>query len=72
MPPIKPIKRKALIRNLKKLEFEGPYVGGNHQYLVKGARKLWLPNPHSGEISASLLLKILKQAGISREEWEQL
>ena len=72
MPVIKPTKRKNLVRNLKKLGFECPYAGGNHQYLVKGTRKLWLPNPHSGDISASLLLKILKQAGISREEWEQL
>lgn len=72
MPAIKPTKRKELIRNLKKFDFDGPYAGGNHQYMVKGNRKLWLPNPHSGDISSPLLLKILKQAGISREEWEQL
>ena len=72
MPAIKPTKRKDLIRNLKKLDFDGPYAGGNHQYMVKGNRKLWLPNPHSGDISGPFLLKILKQAGISRKEWEKL
>ena len=41
MPAIKPTKRKALIRNLKKLGFNGPYAGGNHQYMMKGKRKLW-------------------------------
>jgi predicted RNA binding protein YcfA (HicA-like mRNA interferase family) len=72
MPAIKPTKRTELIRNLRKLGFDGPYVGGNHQYMVKGEHKLWLPNPYSGDISAPFLLKILKQAAISREEWEQL
>jgi len=72
MPAIKPTKRKVLIRNLRKLSFDGPYAGGNHQYMMKGKRKLWLPNPHSKDLSAPFLQKILKQAGISREEWEQL
>jgi hypothetical protein len=31
-----------------------------------------LPNPQSGDISTPLLSRLLKQAGISREEWEQL
>jgi predicted RNA binding protein YcfA (HicA-like mRNA interferase family) len=31
-----------------------------------------LPNPHKGDIERNLLARILKQAGISREEWEQL
>jgi hypothetical protein len=31
-----------------------------------------LPNPHEGEISKDLLSRILKQAGISRGEWERL
>ncbi len=56
MPSIKPTKRKKLIRNLKNLGFDGPYAGGNHQYMVKGQRKLWIPNPHSGDISAPFLL----------------
>lgn len=31
-----------------------------------------LPNPHKGDISQALLQRILKEAGISREEWEAL
>jgi hypothetical protein len=33
---------------------------------------LTIPNPHQGDIRVSLLTRLLKQAGISREEWEQL
>lgn len=72
MPPFGPIKRRDLIRALKKLGFKGPYSGGRHQYMVKGELKLYIPNPHGGEISKALLAKILKQGNISHTEWENL
>lgn len=72
MPPFGPLKRSDLIRYLKRVGFEGPYAGGKHQYMVRGEVKLVLPNPHRSDISRDLLSRILKQAGISREEWEQL
>jgi hypothetical protein len=31
MPRFGPIKRRRLIRYLRELGFEGPYVGGKHQ-----------------------------------------
>jgi predicted RNA binding protein YcfA (HicA-like mRNA interferase family) len=72
MPPLGSIKRKNLIKALQKAGFEGPYSGGKHQYMVRGVVRLTIPNPHHGDISGALLARILKQAGISREEWEQL
>jgi hypothetical protein len=39
--------------------------------MIKGQLRLTIPNPHQGEISVDLLGKILKQAGISREEWSR-
>ncbi len=72
MPPFKPIKRRELIRNLKKLGFSEPQTGGNHQYMVKGQLKLFIPNPHRGDISKSLLSRILRQANISKDEWEKI
>lgn len=72
MPKVGPIKGRELIRYLRKLGFEGPYSGGKHQFMVKGDITLRIPNPHKGDIGKDLLLKILKQAGISREEWEKL
>jgi predicted RNA binding protein YcfA (HicA-like mRNA interferase family) len=72
MPTLGPIKRSELVRLLKRLGFEGPYSGGNHQYLVRDSLKVWIPNPHQGDISKGLLIEILKQAGISRDVWENL
>jgi predicted RNA binding protein YcfA (HicA-like mRNA interferase family) len=46
MPEFKPITRKQLIRNLKKLGFDAPYSGGKHQYLIKDNMRLTIPNPH--------------------------
>jgi hypothetical protein len=35
----------------------------------EGHPPLKVPNPHREDVSVDLLKKILKQAGISREEW---
>jgi predicted RNA binding protein YcfA (HicA-like mRNA interferase family) len=72
MPVLGPIKRRDLIHLLKQLGYSGPYSGGKHQYLVKGELKLYIPNPHEGEIGPELLARILRQAGIDRDEWEKL
>ena len=72
MPPFGPIKRKELIKALKKAGFEGPYAGGKHEFLVKGELRLVLPNPHQSEIGKELLVRILRQATLSRTEWEKL
>ena len=72
MPALGPIKRQDLIRFLRKLGFEGPYTGSKHQYMVKGQFKLRIPNPHQGDISRGLLINILREAGIDKDEWEKL
>jgi predicted RNA binding protein YcfA (HicA-like mRNA interferase family) len=72
MPPFKPVKRKDLIKALRSAGFEGPYTGGKHEFLVKGQLRLVLPNPHQGEISKDLLARILRQANLTREEWEKI
>ena len=40
--------------------------------MVSENGRVWIPNPHRGDIGRDLLAEILKQAGISREEWEAL
>ncbi len=72
MPPFKPIKRKELIYYLKKYGFEGPYSGGKHQFMLKDNLTLTIPNPHESDISKTFLQKILKQADITKEDWEKL
>jgi len=72
MPSFGPIKRDDLIRCLKKVGFDGPYSGGNHQLMIRGNRTLRVPNPHRGDIGKELLARVLRQAGISKGEWEKL
>jgi len=72
MPPFGSIKRRDLIRCLGQLGFSGPTSRGKHQHMKKGDVTLTIPNSHQGDISRDLLARILRQAGISREEWESL
>jgi len=72
MPPFGPISRKDLIRCLRTMGFDGPYSGGKHSFMVKSDVTLTVPNPHRDEIGRELLARILRQAGISRKEWEQV
>ena len=70
MAGLAPVTRRVLIARLHELGFEGPYTGGKHEFMVKGQLRLTVPNPHQGEIGRDLLIRILRQAGISRKEWE--
>lgn len=72
MPTFGSLKWRELVAYLQDLGFEGPFPGGKHQYMVREEFKLTIPNPHGEDISKNLLAKILRQAGISREEWEDL
>jgi predicted RNA binding protein YcfA (HicA-like mRNA interferase family) len=72
MPAIGPIKRRDLIAHLRTLGFEEPVSGGDHQYMKGRGRKLRIPNPHAEDIGRGLLVRILRQGGIDREEWEAI
>ncbi|MDO8751906.1 MAG: type II toxin-antitoxin system HicA family toxin [Dehalococcoidia bacterium] len=72
MPRLGPISRNNLIRTLHQLGFEGPYSGGKHQFMAKGDKTLRLPNPHQTDVGVELLKRILRQAEISRAEWEEM
>jgi hypothetical protein len=56
---------------LRALGFEGPFAGGKHQYMIRENLVLTIPNPHRKEIGVALLLRVLKEAGISRRDWER-
>jgi len=72
MPALGPVKRRDLIRYLRELGFSDPESGGKHEFVTRGALRVWLPNPHGDTISRDLLSRLLRQAGISRDEWERL
>ena len=69
MAELSPVSWTKLVRRLRRLGFEGPYRGGKHPYMIKGNLVLTIPNPHRREIGVALLSRILKRAGITREEW---
>ncbi|MBM4045178.1 MAG: type II toxin-antitoxin system HicA family toxin [Planctomycetes bacterium] len=72
MPAFGPVTRRDLVRYLRAVGFEGPYAGGKHQYMVKAQTRVRIPNPHQGDIGRDLVARILRQAGVEREEWERL
>jgi predicted RNA binding protein YcfA (HicA-like mRNA interferase family) len=69
MPRWGAVSRRDLIRGLRTLGFEGPFSGGKHQFMVRGGVVLTVPNPHGGDISVGLLARVLRQAGVTRDEW---
>jgi len=71
MPKLRPLSQRELVKGLKTFGFEGPYSGGKHLYMLKGILRLTLPNPHKQTISPDLLTRLLRQAGITKEEWAE-
>ncbi len=69
MPSLNPVSRRELVRKMKALDFEGPFPGGKHQWMRRGGLRVTIPNPHSGEIDPGLIRRILRQAGITLDEW---
>jgi len=72
VPQLGPIKRRDLIRSLRRLGFSGPFVGGKHQFMERGAVTLTLPNVYEADISVRLLKRILREGQITNEEWNAL
>ena len=69
MTALSPVSHRELVKRLRKIGFTGPFAGGKHLFMIKGERRLTIPNPHRQEIGAALLSRILKQAGIDRDAW---
>jgi len=66
------LSRRELIRRFRALGYTGLFSGGRHQFMVRGEKKIRIPNPHgSGDVHISLAKEILRQAGISETEWEE-
>jgi predicted RNA binding protein YcfA (HicA-like mRNA interferase family) len=69
MPGLNPVSRRDLVRKLKRLGFEGLFAGGKHQWMRREGLRLTIPNPHGGLIDPGLIRRILRQAGITLDEW---
>ena len=55
----KPITRREMLRRFAVLGWEGPFSGGRHAFVCKGALKVRIPNPHQGDIDWSLMKRVL-------------
>ena len=72
MPSFGPVSRADLVAALRRAGFEGPVSGSKHQLMIRKNLRLVIPNSHASQVGKELLSRIIKQAGISRQEWEQL
>lgn len=66
-----PVARREMIRRLRRLGFDGPFLGARHEFMVRGQVTVLIPNPHGSEIGIGLLVRLLRQAGVEWEEWEK-
>ncbi|WGV27003.1 type II toxin-antitoxin system HicA family toxin [Halotia branconii] len=69
MSRLTPVSWRDLVKRLQELGFEGLYAGGKHPQMRRGDVTVIIPNSHEGDISVGLLSRLLRQAGVSREEW---
>ena len=72
MPSVGPTTRRDLIAGLRVSRFQGPFSGKSHQYMRRRMSVIRLPNPHRGDIGRSLLIRVLRQAGVSRKQRESV
>lgn len=68
---VRALSRRQLIAQLRDLGFSGPFPGAKHEFMLKGRLTLRIPNPHGSDIGAPLLRRMLREAGISADEWEE-
>ena len=69
MPKLRAISHNELLRGISSFGFKGPFSGGKHLYMIRGSLRLTIPNPHREKIGIDLLTRILRQAGLTKEEW---
>jgi hypothetical protein len=72
----RPLKRREFIRKLRALNFEGPFSGTRHQFMVLGPFRQTIPT--NSEYSVPQLRMLIRQVKsilgrpISLEEWNAL
>jgi predicted RNA binding protein YcfA (HicA-like mRNA interferase family) len=74
MAKLTPLKPGDVIRKLRKLGFIGPFPGGKHSRMVHPQTGQIIPIPvHQGrDVSVGLIREIIRELGISREDWLKL
>ena len=71
-----PCRRREFERRLRGLDFDGPFSGTRHQFMVSGTHRLTIPS--NAEYSVPQLRMLLHEAEtimvrvITAQEWNQL
>ena len=71
---IGPISWDEMVKRFRRCDFDGPFYGKGkspHPFMKRGNHKPPIPNDHGEDISASLVRRVIRIAGISEEEWEK-
>ena len=72
----RPLKRRDFIRKLRALDFDGPFSGTRHQFMILGQHRQTIPT--NSEYSVPQVRLLLRQAAailertVSLEEWNSL
>jgi predicted RNA binding protein YcfA (HicA-like mRNA interferase family) len=69
MTRLKPVSWREFVCRMRELDFEGPYSGGLHPQMRRGNVTVIIPNSHEGDIGVGFLTCLLRQAGVTHEEW---
>jgi predicted RNA binding protein YcfA (HicA-like mRNA interferase family) len=74
MAKLTPLKASAVVRKLRQLGFDGPLPGGKHRRMVHPDTGQIIPIPiHKGkDVGLGLIREIVRELGITREEWIDL
>jgi predicted RNA binding protein YcfA (HicA-like mRNA interferase family) len=74
MPRLSPLKSADVIRKLRRLGYDGPIPGGRHMRMVNMKTGKIIPVPVHGskDVSVGLIRAIIKETGITPEEWLEL
>lgn len=74
MPKLTPLKSNEVIRKLRALGYNGPIPGDRHVHMVHYASQKIIPVPSHGnkDVGVGLLRKIVRDAGVSADDWQKL
>jgi hypothetical protein len=72
----RPLKRREFIRKLRALDFDGPFSGTRHQFMILGQHRQTVPS--NSEFSVPQIRMLVRQVesilgrSISSDEWDSL
>jgi hypothetical protein len=72
----RPLKRREFVRKLRALDFDGPFSGTRHQFMVWGQHRQTVPS--NSEFSVPQIRMLLRQIesilgrSIALDEWDSL